>query len=643
MTVSLLPSMSRARGRSLWACTLALATAAAVLGASARASAASTCRPGAPTLPLQTGATLWSVAACGGGIESIRLTEPQFELSAPQPPSGALPGWARDKWAAGPLQLVSTWDASWDPFQDRAVVSAGQPLLAQVRPTVDAPWKERSFASVKAMYDELPRHAVRPLAAGAVEVLWPDPALVRAPLLVRKVIRPDPSHRYMARSEVALWWFGGASEVRLEHVLRVWQNPADADAGFFAMLAGPPDLKGASMRNEGEARYFDINALGDAEAEERTLGTLPQWLAVDSRYFVLATVPTASPAGGAAELVSFPNGVVQATLRSAPLKITAEAPACLPAAVAAQREGSPCAADLATLGLTEDEAAVIDAKTLDAAASKVGSEAAKAAAARLRARAVVRWELRHYAGPKEIDALRDAGADLDDAIDFGWFSAIARPLLFVLRKSNDIFGSWPFAILLLTVLVKVLLWPIMGKSQKSMIKMAALKPELDKIREDLTADAKRRGMAAADPNELNRATFALYQKHGVNPLSGCLPLFIQMPVYIALYRTISSSVELFNRPLFGWIGDLTQRDPYYVLPVLLSVLMVVQQKVTPMATTDEAQRKMMTYVMPVMFGMLMLGLPSGLTWYILVNTILGIGQSWWFQRERTMAQAKAGG
>jgi YidC/Oxa1 family membrane protein insertase len=170
-----------------------------------------------------------------------------------------------------------------------------------------------------------------------------------------------------------------------------------------------------------------------------------------------------------------------------------------------------------------------------------------------------------------------------------------------------------------------------------MKKMQQLKPELDKVRAELEAKAKKLGQDKADPQELNRATFDLYKKHDVNPLGGCLPMLLQMPVYIALYRTINSSVELFNQPLFGWVRDLTAKDPYYVLPLVLGGVMFAQQKLTPQAGGDPAQQKMMLYFMPILFTAMMLQLPSGLTLYILANTVLSVLQTMYVNRSAKAA------
>lgn len=594
------------------------------------------CRPGAAPTVIDGGATRWAISPCGGGVESVKLLDKQFQVTAQKQPSTALPGWAQQKWAPGPLELVPTWDARWDPFKERVLLSDAGPLTVAVATAEDVTPVQRTFQDLAAMALELPQWSVVAADARHVEMVWPDPARVRSPIYIHKTFSADADQPSGAFSDVQVWWLGKSpARLVVEHVVSTYQDAADSDGGFLAMLAGPPDVKGAGLRVGEETIHFDASGLPDAEPEERLHAATPKWLGTDSRYFLLATIPVSGFGEGSnAELRAVGNGVLEAVVRTGALTLASAEGACLPSWLAKARGGVACVDDLKALGLDPDEGAPHEPTALHAAATKAGGDAI-AASERLQKRQVVRLSMRHFAGSKEIGGLRAMGAELDEAIDFGWFGAIARPLLFVLKMAHGLFGSWPLAILLLTLLVKAVLWPIMGKSQKSMRKMASLKPELDKIRADLAADAKRRGLDQPDPAELNRATFALYQKHGVNPLGGCLPMLLQMPVYIALYRTISSSVELYNQPLFGWITDLTQHDPYYVLPVLLGVLMVLQQKFTPMTTTDEAQRKMMMWFMPILFSVMMMSLPSGLTLYILTNTVLSMVQTWWLQRQES--------
>jgi YidC/Oxa1 family membrane protein insertase len=602
--------------------------------------AAPVCRPGARAVVLETARARWAFSPCGAGAESIKLLSPQFQMTEARPPSGALPGWAKSKWAAGPLELVGTWDAKWDPFQERVLVRPPRAFEVAVAAPEQASPTTRSFADLDEMAVELPHWYVAHADADSIDLVWPDPERVRSPIYLRKQLRRDPNHPSMLQAHVEVWWLGAESvQFSLEHVLSGYRDPAAEDGGLLAMLAGPPDIPGAGWYADGQTQHLDVNALLDADPEERVLAALPQWISTDTRYFLLALLPGQGfGKSSSARLVALGNGVLQATLRGPGEALGSATGGCVPAFYARRWGGSSCEEDFERLGLEQPPSASIDPALIEQALLKRPAEERSALAPvvqRIRRRQVHRVSMKLFAGSKEIESLRAAGANLDESIDFGWFGVIARPLLFVLKLAQDVTGSWPLAILILTILVKGLLWPVMGKSMRNMRKMAALKPELEKIRADLTAEAKKRGESTADPSELNKRTFALYQSHGVNPLGGCLPVFLQMPVYIALYRTISSSVELFNQPLFGWIRDLTQHDPYYVLPIVLGGLMVLQQRITPTTTTDESQRKMMMYIMPVMFSLLMMSLPSGLTLYILTNTVLSIGQTWWLQRNET--------
>ena len=224
-----------------------------------------------------------------------------------------------------------------------------------------------------------------------------------------------------------------------------------------------------------------------------------------------------------------------------------------------------------------------------------------------------------YAGPKDLDALRSYKRELDTAIDYGpvtnLFAVFARGLLYVVRWIHSLTHSWGIAIILLTFLVKGVLFPLTYKSTQSMNAMKALQPEVEKIK------AKYKN----DPQKMNMETMQLYQKHKVNPLGGCLPMLLQMPIWFALYAALQTSVELYREP-FLWLRDLTIHDPFFILPVAMGISSFVQQKVSPQPA-DNAQAKMMLYFFPAFFTFIMLWVPSGLTLYIFVNNILTIAQT----------------
>jgi len=230
-----------------------------------------------------------------------------------------------------------------------------------------------------------------------------------------------------------------------------------------------------------------------------------------------------------------------------------------------------------------------------------------------------------YLGPKRYSVLRELGPgrQLWEAIDYGWFAVLSHILLRGLRIFYGWFGNWGLAVIFLTFVIKLILLPVTHKSLKSMrimqAEMAVLKPQMDEINERY----KDR------PDVKQQKVMELYKENGINPLkqmSGCLPMFLQMPIWIALYRMISESVELYRAPFYFWLDDLSAQDPYYILPALLGVAMFLQQLVTPQPGVDNAQAKMMKWMMPAMFLFIMLNMPSGLVLYIFANTLLTIVQ-----------------
>jgi YidC/Oxa1 family membrane protein insertase len=228
------------------------------------------------------------------------------------------------------------------------------------------------------------------------------------------------------------------------------------------------------------------------------------------------------------------------------------------------------------------------------------------------------FELITYAGPKYYEELERAdktsgfSTGFKDTVDLGWFKIIGRPLLSILGFLHGLVGNWGVAIILLTFLVKLATLYWTTKSMRSMKAMAALAPRMQELKAKYGDDQSR----------MQAETMALYKQNGVNPLAGCLPIFLQMPIWIALYRMLSSATELYLQPFIpGWIGDLTSRDPYYVLPILVTGTMFLQTKLQPV-TGDGMQQKIMLYGMPLMFGVMGLFFPSGLTLYMFTNTVL---------------------
>jgi YidC/Oxa1 family membrane protein insertase len=227
-------------------------------------------------------------------------------------------------------------------------------------------------------------------------------------------------------------------------------------------------------------------------------------------------------------------------------------------------------------------------------------------------------ELTGYFGPKFMDRLEsvsgfvDYDPELDAAVDLGMLSFICRPLLWLLKAFYGFVGNWGIAIILLTLVVQAITLPWTTKSMRSMKAMAKLRPHMEKLKEKYPDDKQRQQVEMMN----------LYKAHKINPLAGCLPMVLQMPIWFALYRSLSVAAELYQVPFIpGWLDDLTSPDPYYVMPVLLLGGMFLQTKLQP-NPVESMQQKIMMYGMPLMFGFFSLFFPSGLTLYILTNTIL---------------------
>jgi len=244
--------------------------------------------------------------------------------------------------------------------------------------------------------------------------------------------------------------------------------------------------------------------------------------------------------------------------------------------------------------------------------------------------ATISRNISFYGGPKKLSELKNQTPTLGEAIDFGIFSVICIPMLWLMRFFFEYLPNWGVAIILLTILVKVLTLPLTVKQYKSMAAMKKVQPLMKALQDKYGEDKVR----------LQQEMMKLYREHQVNPLAGCLPMIMMMPIYFALYRTIYSAVELYQANFGFWITDLSKQDPYYITPVILGLLMIVQFRLNPSAG-DQMQAKIMMWVMPIMFTAMMLFLPSGLVVYILVNTVLGIAQQWYFYRAQGITSAKA--
>jgi YidC/Oxa1 family membrane protein insertase len=246
----------------------------------------------------------------------------------------------------------------------------------------------------------------------------------------------------------------------------------------------------------------------------------------------------------------------------------------------------------------------------------------------------VALEAQAFVGPRDLDTLKSVGHNLDQLIDLGWFDFVARPALWLLKFLYAYTGNYGVAIILITILQKIAFHPLTVKSMRSMQAMQAVQPKVQAIQERYKNN----------PQKKQEEMMALYRKHGVNPMGGCLPMLVQIPIFIALYNALSSSVEMWQAR-FLWIRDLTQPDslfsvsvwggydvPFNLLALLMGASMWLQQKMSPPAG-DPRQAQMMLWMMPIIFTWMFWSFPSGLVLYWLVNNILQIGQQWHIMRK----------
>ena len=225
-----------------------------------------------------------------------------------------------------------------------------------------------------------------------------------------------------------------------------------------------------------------------------------------------------------------------------------------------------------------------------------------------------------YYGPKDLDILKAQGNRLEEAIDYGWFAPISKPLIYALKFLYKYTGNYGFAIIIITCILKMLFFPLTHKSYKSMKEMQKLQPKMAELKEKFKNDR----------DAMNKAVMELYKTHKVNPMGGCLPMLVQIPVFFGLYRALMYSIELRHAPFLLWITDLSAKDPYMVTPIVMGVTMFIQQKMTP-SNMDPVQAKMML-ALPVVFTFMFLNFPSGLVIYWLVNNVLTIAQQMYINK-----------
>jgi YidC/Oxa1 family membrane protein insertase len=230
-----------------------------------------------------------------------------------------------------------------------------------------------------------------------------------------------------------------------------------------------------------------------------------------------------------------------------------------------------------------------------------------------------------FIGPKTVENLQKIDPLMPEVMDYGIFGFISKILLNLMKYLYGLFGNWGLAIIALTIIMRLLMLPFNIMSFKSARAMQRIQPQLQAVREKYKND----------PMAVNRETMALMKQNNANPLSSCLPMLLQIPVFFALWKTIGSSIEIYQQPFFGWISDLSSHDPLFIFPVLMGITMYFQQKMTP-TTMDPTQQKILNF-MPIIFSVFMLSLPSGLTLYNFISSLFGVVQQYFLLKDNTKA------
>jgi len=238
-------------------------------------------------------------------------------------------------------------------------------------------------------------------------------------------------------------------------------------------------------------------------------------------------------------------------------------------------------------------------------------------------------KLNGYMGPKEYSTLASLDKKLTSVIEYGWFTFIAKPMFLMLQFIHTYVGNWGWTIVLITILIKTILYPLAYKGMVSMNRLKELAPKVKQIQEKYKGDKQKASMHMME----------LYKKEGANPMGGCLPMILQVPVFFAIYRVLLNAIELKGAPWMWWIEDLALMDPYYVLPILMGITMFVQQKITPNQMQDEMQKKMFM-ALPVIFTFFFLWFPAGLTLYWFVNNLFTVGQQYYVNKLFETAKLK---
>ena len=436
----------------------------------------------------------------------------------------------------------------------------------------------------------------------------------------------DPAARHTFTSEeLTLTW--QVATGALKQV--VWRG--DGTAFFPGTFAGLGALKGAGFETVREERV----ATGTAVIFENTAGERLSYL-VPARGHSLK-LEAVSPGNATLQLISNPStddpvkglGRVFTLTEKSVEAVTWTEMLHDPffSFVGAKRKVLPPSAERLGLDAGVDKDAKAQSNHYFAALWKLPRPAGRDASGYELLSQNGHMEASLYLGPKQAEPLLAFEKPFTQVIDYGFFGAVSHLLFWLLKKVHALVGNWGWAIVIFTVIIRLATWHLNTKQTISMLRMKDFEPH----QKALQAKYEKFGNDMTKKAEMQKELMALYKKNGHNPMGGCLPMLLQMPIFLALWSMLNNVYELRHAPFFGWITDLSTKDPYYIFPVLMGASMFAQQAMTP-AVGDPSQRKMMLVMMPAMMTFFFAQSPAGVAVYYFVFNMIGLAQTWWIMR-----------
>ena len=621
------------------------------------------------------------VSRVGGSLRSYRLLDEQYrQVDRSDSEKTYIPD---SRLAAGPYEVVGPWSPAFYPFQleftQLGWESRGPETTRLVRAKTTGQWLADG-TGVGLPDKQAEDLEIRPgdvvVGAGIAAVI--SKVGSEGMLFLREAVPTRPSEVTVIRkgklldqyhadatfsvlpgatdSSVTMVWPNPRRDTSSAYIVRRWEivggyelqhevsfvNLADSSLrakysvvanGWVDPYAEPPGMFSPPVQDWSPTCFVngahEQETLADIldEGGEVSYPGAVQWFGVNSQFFLLAAAfEREEGIQGTCRLRAAPNGVISAVFgRGTEDVIPGASHVCVPDWLSGDAVMS-CVQAMKNFGVDQEH---LDEASLDRAldtfdgSKEDGRQYKVMLSAYRESRDQGRLKFRVFGGPKDLRLLEGITPTLDNTLDFWFVGFLAKPMLAFLKFLYELVGVWWIAILLLTVVIRMGMLPLTQKSYVQMQKMKELKPEIDALQKKYGNDKQR----------LQTEMMGVYKRHNMNPMGGCFPMLLQMPLYFALYRCLYAAVDLYQAPLVGWIADMTQPDPYYVLPVLLGIFMFVQQQFMPSTGGDEMQQKIIKYVMPVMFSVFMFMLPSGLVFYIMVSTVISVGQQWWIKRQ----------